>query len=121
MRHTIALAVLFIVVLGGGYIAYGRMSSSPVTIAPTPTTVAPASGSYTAAQVAEHDNAQDCWSTIGGNVYDLTQWIDQHPGGEAPILGICGKDGTEAFMGQHADDARANAMLATFKIGTLAN
>ena len=75
--------------------------------------------SYTLAQVATHSGSASCWTTITGNVYDLTTWIGQHPGGEGAILSICGKDGTTAFMGQHGDNSRANATLATFKIGIL--
>ncbi len=76
-------------------------------------------GGYTLAQVATHNSAASCWTTINGNVYDLTQWIGQHPGGEGAILSICGIDGTSAFEGQHGDQGRPNAMLATFKIGVL--
>jgi cytochrome b involved in lipid metabolism len=72
------------------------------------------------AQVATHNTASNCWATINGNVYNLTSWISQHPGGEAPILGLCGKDGTSAFESQHGNNGRANAELATLKIGTLA-
>ncbi|WP_368859721.1 cytochrome b5 domain-containing protein [Enterococcus faecalis] len=49
----------------------------------------------------------------------MTNWIYKHPGGPGKILGLCGKDGTSAFEGQHGGQARPEAELASFKIGTL--
>lgn len=85
----------------------------------TPVHAAPAA-SYTAAQVAAHATAGDCWSIVNGKVYDLTSWIAQHPGGPSPIKSMCGKDATAAFNAQHASTKAAQSMLATFQIGTLA-
>jgi cytochrome b involved in lipid metabolism len=96
-------------------------TTTPVAATSTPAaadTQAPAS--YTLAQVETHNTSKSCWATINGNVYDLTTWISRHPGGAARILSICGKDGTPYFMGQHGSDPTAQAQLATFKIGTLA-
>ena len=31
-------------------------------------------------QVSAHDTAQDCWIVIDNGVYDVTQWLDKHPG-----------------------------------------
>jgi cytochrome b involved in lipid metabolism len=76
--------------------------------------------SYTLGEVGTHKNATSCWSAINGNVYDLTQWISQHPGGEQAILSICGKDGSAAFNGQHGGMQKQAQILATFKIGVLA-
>jgi cytochrome b involved in lipid metabolism len=120
MRNTVILAALFAAVLGGGFYVYADRSNLPPTPAATASST-PAAGSYVAAEVAEHDTASSCWTTISGTVYDLTSWISRHPGGEAPILSLCGKDGTSAFMAQHGGDQRANAELASFKIGTLAS
>jgi cytochrome b involved in lipid metabolism len=78
------------------------------------------SGSYAMTEVGAHNNASSCWTVIDKNVYDLTAWIPQHPGGQGAILGICGKDGTAAFHGQHDDAQRQADILATFKIGVLA-
>ena len=32
-------------------------------------------------EVALHSSGDDCWSAVDGNVYDLTKWISEHPGG----------------------------------------
>lgn len=79
------------------------------------------SASYKMADVAGHKDASSCWSAINGNVYNLTSWIAKHPGGEGAILGICGKDGSDAFNSQHGGQGKPENVLETFKIGTLAN
>jgi cytochrome b involved in lipid metabolism len=100
----------------------------PVTATPTTTGGSGNTGggttsgpkSYTMTQVAQHNSQASCWSAINGNVYDLTTWIGQHPGGPGNILAICGIDGSAAFNGQHDSQGRPNQILATFKIGVLA-
>ncbi len=89
--------------------------------APTPTVTATpvqASG-HSLADVAAHASRDDCWVAVNGNVYNLTAWIAQHPGGPAAIVKMCGTDGSAAFNKQHGGQAQANAALAQFKIGAL--
>ena len=93
-------------------------TSSVQNSSSTPTTQAP--GTYTMAQIATHNSASSCWATIDGGVYDLTNWINQHPGGPEHILSLCGTDGSTAFNDQHGGESRPANELATFKIGTLA-
>lgn len=75
--------------------------------------------SYTMAEVAQHNNEVSCRSVINGNVYDLTSFVTQHPGGDRNILKICGIDGTMAFEGKHGGQNRPEKTLAGFMIGTL--
>lgn len=75
--------------------------------------------SYTLSQIAGHATASSCWSAINGGVYDLTNWIVKHPGGQQAILSICGKDGSAAFNNQHYGSQKIANLLASFKIGTL--
>lgn len=82
-------------------------------------TSAPASGALTLAAVQQHSTSSSCWSVINGNVYDLTGWINQHPGGQSVIKALCGADGTASFEGQHGGSSRVAADLATFKKGPL--
>ena len=74
---------------------------------------------FTLAQVAAHNTESDCYSAIDGKVYDLTAWINKHPGGDRNILRICGIDGSAAFDGQHGGESRPERILAGFEIGTL--
>lgn len=73
--------------------------------------------SYSATEVASHSDKSSCWSIINGNVYDLTSWVPQHPGGEGAILSICGIDGSGAFNNQHGGRSKIANILAGFKIG----
>jgi cytochrome b involved in lipid metabolism len=56
---------------------------------------------YTMEEISKHNSKESCWTVIRGEVYDLTNWIDKHPGGADKILKICGKDGTDLFVKQH--------------------
>jgi cytochrome b involved in lipid metabolism len=126
MKHIfpIALVGAFLVIGIAAYLKYAPTTSTTsytvaTTTTATSTETATTPGMYTLADVAQHSGSSSCWTTINGNVYDLTSWISEHPGGEGPILSICGRDGTQAFDGQHGSDPRAQGMLATFKIGVL--
>ena len=99
----------------GDYDLTSQVASSTNVSSSTASTVK----QYSLSEVAMHPNAASCWSAINGGVYDLTNWIPKHPGGEKAILSICGKDGSSAFNGQHDGAAKQAAILVTFKIGQL--
>lgn len=80
----------------------------------------PTMPTFTLAEVAQHNNDADCYAAINGYVYDLTAWIDQHPGGDRNILRICGTDGSDAYNQQHGRNREAQNILAGFEVGTLA-
>jgi 4-hydroxysphinganine ceramide fatty acyl 2-hydroxylase len=46
----------------------------------------------TQAEVESHNSMKSCYVTIGANVYDVTDFLDSHPGGEDLILDWAGKD-----------------------------
>lgn len=73
----------------------------------------------TLAEVQTANNTEKCWAIVNGNVYDLTTWVGQHPGGKQAIKQICGKDGSTAFNRQHGGQAQAEKALASFQIGIL--
>ena len=86
---------------------------------PTPTPTDTTGTGLTAAQVATHNKATDCWIIIKSDVYDLTSYVSSHPGGASAIQALCGKDATSAFTGQHGGESSPNNVLASFKLGTL--
>ena len=53
-----------------------------------------------------HTSRNDCWMVIDGKVYDVTKFLQDHPGGEEVLLEVAGTDASEAFddVG-HSDDA----------------
>ena len=79
----------------------------------------PSSNLYTLAMVSEHGSQSDCWAVVNTDVYDLTTWIDRHPGGPGAILDLCGTDATKKFTRQHGRSRAAQAALALLKIGKL--
>lgn len=101
-----------------GLLAAGCNPSQPAS--PTAQTTPPAQlGTYTMADVQAANSRAKCWTVINNNVYDLTKWIDQHPGGDQNILKICGMDGTQAFEKQHGGQNKPANVLKGFEIGTL--
>lgn len=91
---------------------------TPVAPAPTPAPVVVAP-IYTLASIASHNNASSCYSAISGNVYNLTAYVNSHPGGSGAILGLCGRDGTASFTAQHGNSGTAKNVLAGFRLGAL--
>jgi len=85
----------------------------------TTTTTTNESTTYTVSDIASHDSASSCRSIVNSIVYDLTKYINKHPNGPQDILDMCGKDATNIFRQAHGNDRRINAMLASYKIGTL--
>jgi cytochrome b involved in lipid metabolism len=53
-------------------------------------------------EIAEHTLPKDCWVALHGRVYDLSDFIEQHPGGLSSILSLAGTDGTKFFDGVHS-------------------
>ena len=116
-----AIAVTVVVGHSGATATWGARAGSGTAgsgAGPSPS-ITSRDGSYTLAQVAEHNTAASCWSAINGDVYDLTGWIQNHPGGPNAIRSICGTDGSMGFNNRHASTPEALAKLPEFKIGTL--
>jgi hypothetical protein len=45
-------------------------------------------------EVQKHNSVDSCWVILSGNIYDVTSFIDQHPGGRTAILKAAGTDAT---------------------------
>jgi hypothetical protein len=74
---------------------------------------------YTAADVAKHATATDCWMIMNTNkVYNFTAFLTIHPAGAAIIVPYCGKNGDPGFASV-SHSSHATALEATYLIGSL--
>ena len=101
-----------------GEVVRGAYVAPTVSASPTPV-VTPTPAGYTMAQVKANNTAKSCWSVIDGYVYNLTNWINSHPGGSGAILFLCGTDGTNAFKAQHENQSKPAVRLDTYRLGPL--
>jgi len=98
-------------------------TGSTATSPSTATDTAGTAQTYTAQDLQTHNLRTDCWLVIHQNVYDVTTYIDQHPGGARRIIPYCGADATTAFDtkgGEGWHSALAKQILARYQIGTFA-
>jgi cytochrome b involved in lipid metabolism len=108
-----ALAPFAIGTIGGAK----PSASTSASASSTPTASAPVV--LTMAEVKKHASASSCWSVVDGEVFDLTKWINRHPGGAGRILDMCGQDGSAAYHGQHGNSGRASQILNGYSLGKL--
>ena len=64
-------------------------------------------------EVARHATASDCWVIISNEVFDVTKFLEEHPGGKRVILSRAGSDATHAYDAVHSRDllAKYNAQM----------
>jgi len=73
---------------------------------------------FTFEQVATHKTRDNIWFALNGKVYDVTKFLEEHPGGEEILLENAGSDATGAFEDVgHSNDARE--MLHHYLKGSL--
>ncbi|THG97547.1 hypothetical protein EW026_g4478 [Hermanssonia centrifuga] len=60
---------------------------------------------YSGKEVAQHNTRESCWIIVHGKVYDVTEFLDDHPGGSKIILKYAGKDATAEYDPIHPPDA----------------
>ncbi|KAI9319326.1 acyl-CoA dehydrogenase/oxidase [Dichotomocladium elegans] len=77
----------------------------------------PATKTFTREEVSRHSSGEDLWIIIDGAVYDMSRFIDMHPGGAFPILEYAGKDATDAFYGLHRQEVLVK--YQRYKIGVI--
>jgi len=69
-------------------------------------------------EVARHTLKDDLWLLIDGKVYDVTPFLDIHPGGGQLIMDAAGKDSTALFEMTHGEGLRYSLrLLNQFFIG----
>jgi hypothetical protein len=72
--------------------------------------------------IGYHNSKSDCWLLIENQIYDVSQYLQLHPGGEAIVVPFCGKDATKAFQtkaGAGAHSSTAYQELVAYLIGSV--
>lgn len=70
-------------------------------------------------EVEEHFTYEDCWIAIENEVYDVTSYLPNHPGGEF-IMGTAGSDVTVVFNCYHYHMRKTvDAIKKPLKVGNL--
>ncbi|KAF8379625.1 hypothetical protein HHK36_029066 [Tetracentron sinense] len=56
-------------------------------------------------ELKKHNKPGDLWICIQGKIYDVSEWVENHPGGDLPLLNLAGQDVTDAFVAYHPGSA----------------
>ncbi len=128
-KSTIIFSVIVLLLLGaiggGIWVTLNNRQAQPLPDNQT----SDQAKAYTLSEVARHASKDDCWAIISDDVYDLTEFINRHPGGDE-ILRACGTDATTLFNSRQTQDGQwvgsgtphsqaAMEQLAKLKIGTV--
>ncbi|XP_053768484.1 cytochrome b5 isoform X1 [Desmodus rotundus] len=71
---------------------------------------------YTLEEIRKHNHSKSTWLILHNKVYDLTKFLEEHPGGEEVLREQAGGDATENFEDVgHSTDARE--LSKTYIIG----
>ncbi|KXN89899.1 Cytochrome b2, mitochondrial [Leucoagaricus sp. SymC.cos] len=74
---------------------------------------------WTLEQVAQHNSPGSCWVIIQNRVYDVTDFLPEHPGGAKIILKYAGRDATAAYEPIHPPDALVKNLSPAKHLGPL--
>ncbi|KAK3695726.1 hypothetical protein B0T22DRAFT_488985 [Podospora appendiculata] len=73
---------------------------------------------YSLAEVRQHNKADDIWLVLHNKVYDVSTYLEDHPGGSAILRDVAGKDATIEFEDVgHSQEATDE--LVHFLVGEL--
>ncbi|NEQ81271.1 MAG: hypothetical protein F6K26_13790 [Moorea sp. SIO2I5] len=74
---------------------------------------------YNASEIINHNNDhQGYWTIIQGNVYDVSEFMYLHPGGERLLIATAGMDGTRSYEKvEHHLNSEVHSQLDLYKIG----
>lgn len=74
-------------------------------------------------EVSKHCTKDDLYVVLNGRVYNLTEFLEHHPGGVAPLIKGAGRDVTEYFnkIAKHSNSDKVALVLEKYFIGTISN
>ncbi|PYI04312.1 hypothetical protein BO78DRAFT_398985 [Aspergillus sclerotiicarbonarius CBS 121057] len=72
-----------------------------------------------ARQISQHKTSEDCWIVVDNQVWDVTDFLEDHPGGSTIILKYAGRDATTAYSEVHAPSIIKTHLPPERHMGTL--
>jgi cytochrome b involved in lipid metabolism len=90
----------------------------PPAPAPTPTPPPANTVTLNTSEIAKHNAKNDCWFIINSKVYNVTNYLNIHPGGSKTMTPYCGKDATSAFNDLPHSNSASN-LLINYLLGDL--
>ncbi|KAJ4290100.1 hypothetical protein N0V88_006606 [Collariella sp. IMI 366227] len=69
--------------------------------------------------VAKHTSPESCWVVLHGNVYDVTEFLPEHPGGSKIILQLAGRDATAEYDPIHPSGILEENLKPEAKLGVV--
>lgn len=106
LKRAIPVLGVLALLLGGMAFAAGTPSAADTTPPHLET------DGFTAAEVALHNNPEDCWVILDGQVFDVSEVLTNHP-----VPFNCGTDETERYRGQHGEGIRQE--LEPWNVGVI--
>ncbi|KAL8715310.1 MAG: hypothetical protein Q9225_006417, partial [Loekoesia sp. 1 TL-2023] len=70
-------------------------------------------------EIAKHNTAKDLWIVVDGQVWDMTEFAPEHPGGIGIILQYAGHDASQSYNELHAPSLLPKTLTTSKLIGTL--
>jgi len=129
-KITLTALLLFVIISGAIYLSGLMSGSAPAPIvattihppilgdAATPPATDPSGlPIFTTQEVSARSSPGDCYLIVNNNVYDVSSYINFHPGGSRQITSRCGKEVAGIFARIHSN--RAWDLLGRYKIGVL--
>ncbi|KAH6709529.1 FMN-dependent dehydrogenase [Leptodontidium sp. 2 PMI_412] len=74
---------------------------------------------FDAAEVAKHNTPESCWVSLYGDVWDVTEFLPNHPGGSNIILKLAGRDATEEYDPIHPPGTLEENLKPEAKLGKI--
>ncbi|HRF28694.1 MAG TPA: cytochrome b5-like heme/steroid binding domain-containing protein [Candidatus Saccharibacteria bacterium] len=125
----ITIALILLALIGAGVWTLVNRPNNQQPKGAQDTTANQQNKTFSMDEVATHSSKTDCWTVISGQVYDLTDFVNRHPGGNE-VVRACGIDATTLFTSRTTEDGQpvgsgtphsqvAQEQLAELKIGTI--
>lgn len=81
--------------------------------------IAPPDGDIPVKEVMLHNKPDDCWIVLNDEVYDVTGFLELHPGGAGRLLEVAGRDATAKFKQVHSQETLERMKDELIHVGKL--